>query len=135
MKVKKIKVSGLEKVAVLHKALADESRLRILSLMFRFGEICVSDLEMILDFTQTKTSRHVSYLKNSGVLYQKKHEKWIYYLIKEEYKDIISRVVESIELDDLVIRDLENYKIMYANNSLATRHLHNLQKRYNLPEL
>lgn len=135
MKVKKIKALGLERASTLHKAFADVARLRILALMYRFGEICISDLELILDFTQTKTSRHVTYLKHAGILTLTKHEKWIYYFIKEEYKDIISPIVESIEHDDLVMKDIENYKIMYSNNTLATRHLHNLQKRYNLPEL
>ena len=135
MKIKKIKILGLERASVLHKALADESRLRILALMYRFGEICVSDLEMILDFTQTKTSRHVTYLKHAGLLTQMKHEKWIYYFIKDEYKDYLAQVMESINFDETVNSDVEFYKTMYSNNSLATRHLHNLQKKYNLPEL
>ena len=42
--------------------MSDESRLRILSLIFHHGEICISDLERVLDFTQAKTSRHVIYL-------------------------------------------------------------------------
>ena len=135
MKIKKIKILGLERASVLDKALADESRLRILALVYRFGEICVSDLEMILDFTQTKTSRHVTYLKHAGLLTQMKHEKWIYYFIKDEYKDYLAQVMESINFDETVNSDVEFYKTMYSNNSLATRHLHNLQKKYNLPEL
>ena len=135
MKIKKIKALGLEHASILHKAFSDPSRLRILALMYRFGEICISDLELLLDFTQTKTSRHVTYLKHAGILTQKKHEKWIYYFIREEYNDIISPIIESIENDELILKDFENYKTMYSNNSLATRHLHNLQKRYNLPEL
>ncbi|MEQ9414704.1 MAG: ArsR family transcriptional regulator, partial [Cyclobacteriaceae bacterium] len=38
---------------------SDTSRLRILNLIMNNGEMCISDLERILDFTQTKTSRHL----------------------------------------------------------------------------
>src|SRR3712207_9002657 len=31
------------------------------------SEMCISDIEQVLDFTQTKTSRHLSYLKLSGL--------------------------------------------------------------------
>ena len=48
------------------KACADESRLRILNLIFSNGEMCITDLEQILEFTQAKTSRHLIYLKNAG---------------------------------------------------------------------
>ena len=135
MKIKKIKAISLEQATSMYKALADDSRLRILSIMFHFGEICGSDLELILDFTQTKTSRHITYLKNSGFVSYSKREKWIYYQIREEFKDLLSTIMESIELDDIIIKDLEIYKTMYANNTLAIRQLHNKQKRYNLPEL
>ena len=135
MKIKKIKSLSLEQASAIYKSLADDSRLRILSIMFHFGEICGSDLELILDFTQTKTSRHLTYLKHAGFVGYKKQEKWIYYHIKEEYKDLLINIVDSISVDELIIQDLENYKTMYANNTLAIRQLHNRQKKYNLPEL
>lgn len=135
MKVKKIKALSLESAVSIYKALSDDSRLRILSIMFQFGEICGSDLELILDFTQTKTSRHLTYLKHAGFVGFTKNEKWIYYQIKEEYKDLLSTIMESIKSDEFITKDLENYKTMYENNTLAIRQLHNKQKRYNLPEL
>jgi ArsR family transcriptional regulator, arsenate/arsenite/antimonite-responsive transcriptional repressor len=134
MKIKKIKALTLERSVDLHKALADEARLRILAIMLKYGEICISDLELLLDYTQTKTSRHVSYLKNAGILTLLKYEKWIYYNIKEEYKDFILPVIEAIEQNEIILKDSQTYRTFYTNNTLATRHLHNIQKRYNLPE-
>ncbi|MDX1904672.1 MAG: metalloregulator ArsR/SmtB family transcription factor, partial [Thermonemataceae bacterium] len=49
------------------KAFSDESRIRIMYLLFKNKEMCISDLELILDFTQTKISRHLIYLKNAGL--------------------------------------------------------------------
>src|SRR5690606_13701896 len=61
------------------EACSDESRLRILHLIFENEEMCISDLEKILDFSQTKPSRHLTYLKNSGILTFRRHNHWVFY--------------------------------------------------------
>lgn len=50
------------------KALAEETRLRILDLLFRHGPVCVCEVETLLGITQSKASRHLRYMANSGVL-------------------------------------------------------------------
>lgn len=50
------------------KALAEETRLRILSLIFRHGPVCVCEVEGLLGITQSKASRHLRYMANAGVL-------------------------------------------------------------------
>jgi ArsR family transcriptional regulator len=49
------------------KALADSTRLRILNLLLR-GELCVCDIQYVLDISQPTASRHLAYLKNSGMV-------------------------------------------------------------------
>ncbi|MDH5610114.1 MAG: metalloregulator ArsR/SmtB family transcription factor, partial [Cyclobacteriaceae bacterium] len=71
------------------KAFSEESRARIIHLLFQYKELTITDLESILDFTQTKTSRHISYLKNSGLLNIRKQDQWVFYSIKEEVSDIV----------------------------------------------
>lgn len=117
------------------RALSDESRIRILHLLYKNEEMCISDLEQILNFTQSKTSRHLLYLKNAGLLNFKKHDQWVYYHLKEEFSGIITQVFSYIEKDPILIKDQQNYETLYANNALAIRKLHNLQKKYKLPEL
>ena len=63
----------------LFQALADESRLRILHLLFESGELCVCDIEATLGFTQTKVSRHMSYLKRAGLISDRRCGRWILY--------------------------------------------------------
>ncbi|MBY0424376.1 MAG: metalloregulator ArsR/SmtB family transcription factor, partial [Cytophagales bacterium] len=70
------------------KSFSDESRVRIMYLLFQNQEMCISDLELILDFTQTKTSRHLIYLKNAGLVSYRKFDQWVFYSIKEEISDI-----------------------------------------------
>ena len=48
------------------RSFSDISRIRIMNILYNRKESCIADLEMILNFTQTKTSRHVNYLKNES---------------------------------------------------------------------
>ena len=55
-------------LANLFKALADETRLRILALLTDCDELCVCDIEQVLSITQSKASRHLRYLANVGLV-------------------------------------------------------------------
>jgi ArsR family transcriptional regulator len=68
----------LERLAALHKALSDETRLRIMNVLLELGELCVCDLEAGLDITQSRASRHLGILKQSGVLAVRRDGIWIY---------------------------------------------------------
>lgn len=131
----KIKNLKIKKASEIFKALSDESRVRILHLIFKNEEMCISDLELILDFTQTKTSRHLIYLKNAEILDYRKQDQWVYYSINKAYYDIIAQLFSFLENDSLLLNDLEEYRTLYSNNELAVRKLHNKQNKYKLPEL
>lgn len=105
------------------KACSDESRVRILHLIFKNKEMCISDLEHILEFTQTKTSRHLIYLKNSGILNTRKQDQWVFYYLKDEVYEIISQIFQFLNKDQLLIKDQNVYKTMYNNRELAQNKL------------
>ena len=85
------------------KALSDETRLRIMNLLYE-KELCVCDIMETLKITQTKASRHLSYLKNAGLVEDRKQAQWVYYsLIKNETNKF---------LDNLVIDNLRNTEII-----------------------
>ncbi len=107
------------------KCLADDSRLRILFQVHENQQMCISDLELILDFTQAKTSRHLLYLKNNGVLNSRKVDQWVFYNVKEEVKDLLSQMFRFVEKDQMLQKDLETFKVMYSNRELALNKLHN----------
>jgi len=101
------------------KACADESRLRILHLIFTNGEMCITDLEKILDFTQAKTSRHLIYLKNSGILSHRRYNHWVYYQIKDEVGDIVKQIFQFLRKDTQLQHDLHIYQTLFTNRELA----------------
>ena len=101
------------------KAVSEEARIRILHLIYEKEELCISDLEHILDFTQTKTSRHLTYLKNSGILSGRKQDQWVFYYIKDEVKDIIKQIFVFLDKDQTLKNDLSTYQTLNSNRELA----------------
>ena len=62
----------------LFKALADATRLRILGLLLT-GEVCVCDIHESLKIPQSKASRHLAYLRKSGLVETRRDGLWIHY--------------------------------------------------------
>ncbi len=103
------------------KSFSDEARIRILFLLYKNKELCISDLEQILGFTQTKTSRHVNYLKNAGLVNSRKVDQWIFYFLKDEVFDIVTQTFSYLNKDSVLIQDQETYDILLSNRELATK--------------
>ncbi len=64
------------------KALSDETRLRILSLM-KEGAICVCDIAESLGMTQPNISFHLSMLKEAGLIKDRKNGRWVHYSLND----------------------------------------------------
>jgi ArsR family transcriptional regulator, arsenate/arsenite/antimonite-responsive transcriptional repressor len=109
--------------AQIFKACADESRLRILHLIFQNGEMCISDLEKILEFTQAKTSRHLIYLKNSGILSYRRYNHWVFYQLKDEVDEIIKQIFSFVRKDAQLQKDQQLYLTLHSNRELAVNKL------------
>ncbi|MBD8489575.1 metalloregulator ArsR/SmtB family transcription factor [Echinicola sp. CAU 1574] len=107
------------------KALSEEPRVRIIHLLIQNKEMCISDLEHILDFTQTKTSRHLAYLRNSGLVGSKRIDQWTFYYILDEAIDIINQIFKFIQKDAKLIRDQEICEILRSNRELAINKIEN----------
>ena len=89
------------------KALAENSRLRILSLL-KDGELCVCEIEACLDLTQSNISRHLNILKMSRILDSYKKAQWVYYKVNEKFKQ------DNPELWNYLVRmfsELPDYKV------------------------
>lgn len=65
------------------KALGDENRLRILSVL-RHGALCVCEIEEILELSQSNVSRHLNKLMNAKLVTYYKEAKYVYYKLNED---------------------------------------------------
>lgn len=111
------------------KSFSDESRIRIMYLLFQNQEMCISDIELVLDFTQTKVSRHLIYLKNAGIVSSRKFDQWVFYSVKEEISDIVSQLFKYLEKDPTLLKDLDTYKNLLANKELSVEKVNERQER------
>jgi ArsR family transcriptional regulator len=62
----------------LFRAFADRTRLRILHLL-RKEETCVGDLVTVLGLPQPTVSRHLAYLRRSGLVSVREEGRWVHY--------------------------------------------------------
>ena len=64
------------------KGLADQTRLRILNLLIH-GELCVCDIQYVLESSHPNVSRHLTYLKNSGLVFDRREGARMYYRLAQ----------------------------------------------------
>src|SRR5712692_6434898 len=71
--------------ARLLKALADPTRLRILSLLSRYeGEVCVFEIVESFTLEQPTISHHLRILRDAGLVDCRKKGLWAYYYVRRE---------------------------------------------------
>ena len=70
------------RIAFLFKALADQTRLRLINLIGD-DEVCVCFFVEVLKINQPKISRHLAYLRRAGVVSARRDGKWIHYRLVE----------------------------------------------------
>ncbi len=109
----------------LFKSLGDESRVRILHLLWRNQEMVVGDLEQVLDFTQTKTSRQLAYLKNAGLVSVRRLDNWMYYSLRDETAELLPQILGWMERDPQLVRDQQIYQTLWNNRELAAYKIQN----------
>jgi ArsR family transcriptional regulator len=83
-------------LASIFKALSDETRLQMLGLLLRKGELCVCDFVEVLAVTQSKASRHLRYLVNAGLLQDRRAGIWVYFRIAPQPGPVQAAVLDSL---------------------------------------
>lgn len=67
------------------KGLADINRLRIINLLLQ-GELCGCDIQYVVGSSQSNVSRHLTYLKRSGLVVDRREGYRVYYRLMEGNK-------------------------------------------------
>ncbi|MDH5599424.1 MAG: metalloregulator ArsR/SmtB family transcription factor [Cyclobacteriaceae bacterium] len=105
--------------AQIFKACSEEPRIRVLNLILQKKKVSISDVESITDYTQSKVSRHITYLKNAGMLNAEQHQNWVLYSLKEEVLDIVQQIFIFLEKDPVLRADIEIYNTLFSNRELS----------------
>jgi ArsR family transcriptional regulator len=81
----------------LFKALADRTRLRLISLLGD-SEVCVCFLVAILKISQPKISRHLAYLRRAKIVAARRDGKWMHYRLTEPPDEHAARIFREVRL-------------------------------------
>jgi ArsR family transcriptional regulator, arsenate/arsenite/antimonite-responsive transcriptional repressor len=103
----------LDQMEVLFKALGDVTRLRILGLLMT-GEVCVCDIHESLRIPQPRASRHLAYLRKSGLVDTRRDGLWVHYRLGQLDDPVLaalsSAVRHALAHVDSVRRDAERLR-------------------------
>jgi ArsR family transcriptional regulator len=91
----------MDKLMNLFKVLSDETRMRILVLLYH-KKLCVCQIQGILEEPQPKISKHLGKLRDMGFIKDERQEQFIYYYIDKD-NELLNKILQNI------ILNAENY--------------------------
>ncbi|SHI41208.1 transcriptional regulator, ArsR family [Dethiosulfatibacter aminovorans DSM 17477] len=107
------------------KALGDENRMRLVNLLIH-AELCVCEIEVMLDLNQSNISRHLKKLKDAGIISSSKDAQWIHYKISDKFINENGLLYNYLELemqkDKILQGDLNRY-MKYKNSNLNCQYI------------
>jgi len=86
--------AAVDELENLFKALADKTRLRILALLGN-NEVCVCHIHDSLGLPQPTVSRHLAYLRKSGLVATRRDGVWMHYQVSRSLSPVIQGVVSA----------------------------------------
>lgn len=96
------------------KALSDPNRLRILK-MLQTKYLCVCEITSVLNLATSTVSKHLSILRDSGFIIERKDGRWVNFEINPTPSDQrVTAILSSLDFwisdDEVIIADREKVK-------------------------
>ena len=107
---------NLKKITKILKALADESRIRIVALLKERNGLCVCEITDIIGLSQPTISSHLKKLQDAEIITYSKDGLWVNYSLDEnmdkEVEQLLGALVHMLSEDERIKSDvLKSYKI------------------------
>lgn len=98
-KVKPFVEEDLRKAAELFKALADETRLKIMYILCQEERLCVCDIATTIGVSTATASHHLRLLRNVGLAKYEREGKLVYYSLDDDHvkEMVLNGIVHSKE--------------------------------------
>ncbi len=74
----------MQEILSVLQGLSDENRLRIINLLLAADELCVCDIERVLEIPQTRVSRHLNILRSAGMVSARRQDQWMHYRLASD---------------------------------------------------
>ena len=111
---------NFENFITIAKALSDPNRVRVL-LALRVGELCVCQIIELLDLAPSTVSKHMSILKQAGLVESRKDSRWIYFSFPDETNqdkgtsDMINKTINLLQTDNQITADSNKLEIIISD--------------------
>lgn len=93
--MEEVRRAPLDRQSALLTALADPTRLEMVHLLCRAGELCVCDFTTAFDLTQPTVSHHLRVLREAGIVTSRKAGLWVHYAVdRASLKWLVGSVLE-----------------------------------------
>ncbi|WP_196598534.1 ArsR/SmtB family transcription factor [Pectinatus frisingensis] len=111
------------KLTDIFKMLTDETRIRILNIL-KETDLCVCEVQAILDISQTNASKHLNKLKGAGFIADEKKSQWSYYCLNDDFWNKHEQLYQYLkyqwDTSDCYIKDLESLREYKSKNIICT---------------
>lgn len=88
----------MEEIALIFKALADETRLKILLILSK-RKICAKGISKHLAISEAAVSQHIKILKDTGIIIGEKVGYYVYYDLQESLFKQLINFIEQMQKD------------------------------------
>ncbi|MBN1895555.1 winged helix-turn-helix transcriptional regulator [bacterium] len=114
----------MKTIVRIFKALSDQNRIRILK-MLQSRPLCVCEITSILGLATSTVSKHLSILKTSGLISDRKDAKWVNYEIDlnsgDPEVDRVLRLMRGmLEKDEVIRTDRKKVTTVDRNRICST---------------
>lgn len=115
----------MEKLTDYFKGLADPNRLRILNLLLH-GELCGCDIQYVMGTSQPNVSRHLIYLKNCGLVRDRRVGFRVFYSLADDRTDLqrplFKFLRDAFSREEILKKDTEKLKKAIESGSCSVDH-------------
>ncbi len=95
--MEEVRRAPLDRQHVLLAALADPTRLEMVHLLCRAGELCVCDFTTAFDLSQPTVSHHLRVLREAGIVTCRKDGVWVYCAVdRASLKRLVGSLLEIV---------------------------------------
>ena len=101
------------------KALSDENRVRVLMALHAKDELCVCNINELLELAPSTVSKHLFILKNARLVKARKDGRWIYYRLNRD-QEASKMVTQALEW---IIHSVSNDPVIKADREMLERML------------
>ncbi|TFG96368.1 MAG: ArsR family transcriptional regulator [Calditrichales bacterium] len=109
----------MEPMVIIFRALSDKSRIRIIK-MLEIRPLCVCEITAVLGLATSTVSKHLSILREAGLISDKKEGKWVNYELNREQgngyvRQLLPLLHSWLSDDRVVLQDLEKVNTIDRN--------------------